>query len=55
MLKIKKKHGKVVKAYRLGDMHAVLEQLVADGEIIDLKDGSFEVFSQEVFKSIVIL
>lgn len=51
MLKIKKKNGKIVKAYRLGDMNAVLEQLIADGKIVDLKDGSFEVFSQEAVQS----
>lgn len=51
MLKIKKKHGKVVKAYRLGDMYTVLKQMIEDGKIIDLKNGSFEVFSQEAVKS----
>lgn len=51
MLRIKKKHGKVVKAYRLGEPRADLAQLIADKRIIDLKDGSFEVFSQEAVKS----
>lgn len=51
MLRIKKKHGKIVQAYKLGTEHERLEQLIAEGKIIDLENGSFEVFSQEAVKS----
>lgn len=51
MLRIKKKHGKIVQAYKLGTKHEQLEQLIAEGKIIDLENGSFEVFSQEAVKS----
>lgn len=47
MLRIKKKNGKIVKAYKLGEKHAVLEELLKMGKIVDLKDGSYEVFSME--------
>lgn len=51
MLRIKKKHGKIVQAYRLGTEHERLVQLIAERKIIDLGNGSFEVFSQEAVKS----
>lgn len=51
MLRVKKKHGKIAQAYKLGVKHECLEQLIAEGKIIDLKNGSFEVFSQEAVKS----
>jgi len=51
MLKVKKKHGKIVQAYKLGEKHERLEQLITEGKIIDLKNGSFEIFSQEAVKS----
>lgn len=51
MLKIKKKHGKIVKAYRLGDRHPILEGLMNQKKIVAAEDGSFEVFSQEAVQS----
>lgn len=38
----------VVEAYRLGDNSPVVEGLMAEGEILQKADGSFEVFSREV-------
>lgn len=37
----------VVEAYRLGDNSPVVEGLMAEGEILQRADGSFEVFSRE--------
>lgn len=37
----------MVKAYKLGVAHPVLEQLVAEGKLLDHGDGTYEVFSQE--------
>lgn len=51
MLRIKKKHGKIVQAYKLGEANIVLEQLIETGKIIDLKNGTYEVFSQEAVNS----
>ena len=51
MLRIKKKHGKIVQAYKLGEENVVLEQLMKIGKIVDLKDGTYEVFSQEAVNS----
>lgn len=51
MLRIKKKNGKIVQAYKLGTENERLEQLITEGKIIDFGNGSFEVFSQEAVKS----
>ena len=51
MLRIIKKNGKIVKAYRLGDSHPVLEKLMEEGKIVAVGDGFFEVFSQEAVQS----
>lgn len=51
MLRVKKKHRKIVQAYKLGTEHERLDQLIAEEKIIDLRNGSFEVFSQEAVKS----
>ena len=51
MLRIKKKSGKIVQAYKLGTETERLDQLIVEGKIIDLRNGSFEVFSQEAVKS----
>ena len=51
MLKVRKKYGKVVQAYRLGDYHPVLESLMKENKIIDLHNGIYEVFSQEAVKA----
>ena len=51
MLRIKKKRGKIVQAYKLGVAHVVLEQLIKTGKVVDLKDGSYEVFSLEAVNS----
>lgn len=51
MLRVKKKHGKIVQAYRLGDQHPVLDNLLKLNKIIDLHNGTYEVFSQEAVKA----
>lgn len=51
MLRIKKKCGKIVQAYKLGATHVVLEQLMKMGKVVDLKDGSYEFFSLEAVNS----
>ena len=50
MLNVIKKQGKIVRAYRLGQPHPVLEQLISSNRIVDLHDGTYEVFSQEAVK-----
>lgn len=51
MIKVMKKQGKRVEAYQLGQAHPVLEALMAKKQIIDLHDGTYEVFSQEAVKA----
>lgn len=51
MIRIKKKQGKIIKAYRLGDNNEVLVQLINDKKIVICDDGTFEVFSQEAINS----
>ncbi len=51
MLRIKKKRGKIVQAYKLGVAHMALEQLITSGKIVDLRDGSYDVFSLEAVNS----
>ena len=50
MLNVIKKHGKIVRAYRLGQPHPVLDELMSKKQIIDLRNGTYEVFSQEAVK-----
>ena len=50
MLKVMKKQGRTVQAYRLGQLHPVLDDLMAKKKIIDLGNGAYEVFSQEAVK-----
>ncbi|MDO5133637.1 MAG: hypothetical protein Q4D81_11765 [Eubacteriales bacterium] len=47
MIRVIKKEGKIIHAYRLGDSSPVLDRLIAEGKIIPLKDGGFEVLSRE--------
>lgn len=47
MMLVRKKEGKIVKAYELGMVHPVLEQLAAEEKLLDHRDGTYEVFSQE--------
>lgn len=47
MKKAIKKSGKIVKAYRLGEDHAVLKDLMESGKIKRVTDETYEVFSQE--------
>ena len=47
MFKCKKKTGKLINAYRLGDDSPVLLKLVKSGKIVHHADGSFAVLSQE--------
>ena len=46
---MKKTEG-VLKAYRLGDYHPALEKLINSHKIIDMYDGTYEVFSMEALK-----
>lgn len=46
MRKVRKKE-KVIQAYRLGDDHKVLRQLMEEGKIAWHEDGRYEIFSQE--------
>lgn len=50
MMKVIKHQGKQVQAYRLGEEHPVLRQLMEQGRIIKREDGQFEVFSQEALQ-----
>lgn len=47
MLKVIKKKGRLVKAYRLGDKNEVLDLLIREGKLRDCGGGMFEVFSRE--------
>lgn len=50
MIRIIKKSGKRVNAYRLGDANPILERLIREGKIIRRNDGSYRVMSQETVK-----
>ena len=47
MMKVIKKHGKQVRAYRLGTTSPVLDQMIREGKLILRQDGSFEVMTRE--------
>lgn len=47
MIKVLKKQGKTIRAYRLGDHNPVLDELIAAGKIFPLDNAEFEVMSQE--------
>lgn len=51
MLKIVKKQGKIVQAYRLGNEHPVLNELIAANKIKKVDECTYEVFSQEAVKA----
>lgn len=44
---VKKKKGKIVEAYCLGEYHPVIDELMRKGYIKEINEGEFEVFSQE--------
>lgn len=48
MLKVIKKTGKKVNAYRLGDESPMLKVLIGEGKIILHENGLFEIISQEI-------
>lgn len=48
MMKVMKKQGETVKAYRLGDNNPVLDELIAAGKIVPLGHAEYEVMSEEV-------
>jgi len=50
MFKLMKKKGNRVRAFRLGTDHPLLRQLTAEGTLVPLPDGTFEVYSQEARK-----
>lgn len=47
MRRIKKKEGKIVKAYCLGEDHPVIDGLIREGKLRPTADGCWKVFSQE--------
>ena len=47
MLKVRKKKGNIVTAYRLGEHSEVIDELIREGKIKERPDGTFEVFSRE--------
>ena len=51
MFRVIKNEGKKVGAYKLGEKNPVIDKLIKDKKIIDLNNGKFEVFSQEVIKA----
>lgn len=51
MLKIVKKQGKIVQAYRLGEKHSVLEKLIEEKKIKKINETSYEIFSQEAIQA----
>lgn len=46
-MKVIKKEGKHIRAYRLGSESPILDKLIAGGQIVKRPDGSYEVFSRE--------
>lgn len=51
MLKIVKKQGKIVQAYRLGNEHPVLNEQIEENKIKKVGECTYEVFSQEAVKA----
>lgn len=47
MLSVIKNKGKIINAYQLGSKHPVIENLISCGKILDLKNGQYEIYSQE--------
>lgn len=47
-MKVRKKTGKTVQAYCLGEKNQVLDSLIQQGKIIPRGDTVFEIMSQEV-------
>lgn len=47
MIQVMKKQGKIVHAYQLGHPHPALDELMNSKQIINLHNGTYEVFSQE--------
>lgn len=47
MIHVIKNQGKIVQAYRLGQPHPVLDELMNKKQIVNLHNGTYEVFSQE--------
>lgn len=47
MYTVIKNKGKLVKAYQLGKNHGMIEELMERGLIQDLRDGRYEIHSQE--------
>ena len=44
---VKKKKGKIVEAYCLGQKNRVVKELIERGYILEKEEGVFEIFSQE--------
>lgn len=50
MMQIRKKEGKIIKAYCLGERHPVLDQLIGAGYLKQVDDNHWRVYSQESTK-----
>lgn len=50
MRRIKKKGGKIIQAYCLGDGHPIIDRFIRDGRLRPVADGCWRVFSQESLK-----
>lgn len=47
MITVRKKAGKQVKAYRLGETHPTLDRLFRENKVIRRENGVYEIFSRE--------
>ena len=45
MMRVRKKKGKTVKAWRLSEKNRVIKKLIVEKKVIPLDDGRYEVFS----------
>ena len=44
---VKKKKGQTVKAYRLGEPHPEVDELIRQGYVVEKEEGVYEIYSQE--------
>lgn len=50
MMRVRKKKGKTVKAWRLSEKNRVIKKLIVEKKVIPLDDGRYEVFSREAVR-----
>lgn len=51
MFNVVKNKGNIVKAYKLGDNHPIINKLISEKKIKCLENGKYEVFSQEALNA----